>query len=185
MYDYSRLEDKDLWQLLRTGDAQAYEKIYKTHAHALHRYGSRFGLDESQVSDCLHDLFVAIWQKKTDLTPQITSIRFYLIVALRRRIIRLVAQQKKIILSDGFNDKDLDFELSQDMHIIHKENTEAQTLQLNNALNQLSPRQKEALFLRFYQDLSYQEVAQILNVEQQSAYNIIFRGVESLRKLMN
>jgi RNA polymerase sigma factor (sigma-70 family) len=186
MYDYSRIADNELWQLLRNGDERAYESMYKAHAKALHRYGSRFELDDAQVSDCLHDLFVDIWQKKTQLTPQISSIRYYLIIALRRRITRVMAQQKKTILSDMFTEEHLnfDFEPAHDMRLIENEHITEQHIQLNNALNQLPPRQREALYLRFYQDLSYQEVASILNVEQQSAYNIIFRGVEALRKLM-
>lgn len=176
------MSDNELWQKLRKGDEDALEILYKTHVKALHRYGSRFSLDESQVSDCLHDLFVYIWQKREELTPEIKSIRFYLIKSLRHRIVRRLERDQKITYSDTLIDDSLGFELSHDTFMIENEESDQRNAQLNNALDTLSTRQREALFLRFYQDLSYEQVAQILGVEQQSAYNLIFRAVEALRQ---
>jgi RNA polymerase sigma factor (sigma-70 family) len=174
--------DNELWQKLRKGDEDALETLYKTHVKALHRYGSRFSLDESQVSDCLHDLFVYIWQKREELTPEIKNIRFYLIRSLRNRIVRRLERDNKITYSDAISDDSLGFELSHDVFMIENEESDQRNKQLNQALETLSTRQREALFLRFYQDLSYEEVAHILGVEQQSAYNLIFRAVEALRQ---
>jgi RNA polymerase sigma factor (sigma-70 family) len=174
--------DNELWQKLRKGDEDALEILYKTHVKALHRYGSRFSLDESQVSDCLHDLFVYIWQRREELTPEIANIRFYLIKSLRNRIVRRLERDKKTTYSDAFLDDSLGFELSHDTFLIQNEESDQRNNQLNQALETLSTRQREALFLRFYQDLSYEEVAHILGVEQQSAYNLIFRAVEALRQ---
>jgi RNA polymerase sigma factor (sigma-70 family) len=174
--------DNELWQKLRKGDEDALEILYKTHVKALHRYGSRFSLDESQVSDCLHDLFVYIWQKRMELAPEIKNIRFYLIKSLRHRIVRRLERDQKMTYSDALSDDSLGFELSHDTFIIEKEESTQRNAQLNQALETLSTRQREALFLRFYQDLSYEEVANILGVEQQSAYNLIFRAVEALRQ---
>jgi RNA polymerase sigma factor (sigma-70 family) len=177
-----QISDNELWQLLRQGEQRALETIYNTHVKALQRYGSRFSLDESQVSDCLHDLFVYVWQKREDLTPDIKSIRFYLIKSLRNRIVRRLERDQKISYSDAISDDSLGFELSHDMFMIENEESDQRNAQLNQALETLSTRQREALFLRFYQDLSYEEVAHILGVEQQSAYNLIFRAVEALRQ---
>jgi RNA polymerase sigma factor (sigma-70 family) len=176
------ISDNELWQKLRKGDEDALEILYKTHVKALYRYGSRFSLDESQVRDCLHDLFVYIWQKREELTPDIKSIRFYLIKSLRHRIVRRLERDQKITYSDAISDDSLGFELSHDMLLIENEESDQQKTQLNQAIETLSTRQREALFLRFYQDLSYEEVAHILGVEQQSAYNLIFRAVEALRQ---
>ncbi len=178
------MSDKELWLLFRQGDRQAFETIYELYAKDLHKYGTRFDLDAAQVSDCLHDIFVEMWQRRSELTADINSIRFYLIKSLRRRILRAAQKRQKTTLIDTFTDTGLDFELSQDTLIIENETTQERSALLTKALNQLSPRQREALYLRFYQDLSYQEVAQIMDLEQQSAYNLIFRGIEALRKYL-
>jgi RNA polymerase sigma factor (sigma-70 family) len=174
--------DQILWQSLRNGDNKALETIYKLHIKELHRYGTRFSLDESQVSDCLHDVFVEIWQKRLDLTPTINNIRFYLIKSLRNRILRLLSNQKRVVLTDDTGLYNFEFEDAADTLIVKNEEEIQRNATLNQAISTLSTRQREALFLRFNQNLSYEEIASTMNVEQQSAYNLIFRGVEALRK---
>jgi RNA polymerase sigma factor (sigma-70 family) len=174
--------DKVLWRSLKSGDNKALENIYKLHVRELHLYGMRFSLDEAQVSDCLHDVFVEVWQKRAELTPDINSIRFYLIKSLRNRLLRYISNQKRVVLTDDITPFNVDFEPSRDMGLIRDEETEQRLVELNQAISTLSARQREALFLRFNQSLSYEEVAKTMGVEQQSAYNLIFRAVEALRK---
>jgi RNA polymerase sigma factor (sigma-70 family) len=174
--------DKALWQSLKNDDRQALAIIYQYHVKELHRYGQRFSLDEALVSDCLHDVFVELWQKRAQLTAEIDNIRFYLIKSLRNRLLRLLDKHKRTVLTEDMADYTFDFAPASDVLLMDEEETQQRTNQLNQALNNLSMRQREALFLRFYQNLSYNEVAEIMNLEQQSAYNLIFRGVESLRK---
>jgi RNA polymerase sigma factor (sigma-70 family) len=174
--------DKTLWQSLRNGDNQALATLYKRHVKELHRYGRRFSLDESVVNDCLHDVFVEIWQKRAQLSPEVSNIRFYLIKSLRNRLLRTLENQKKVVLSDEMSAYNFDFEPAHDVILIQNEVEKQSYDQLNQAIDTLSARQREALFLRFHQNLSYDEIANIMAVEQQSAYNLIFRGVEALRK---
>jgi RNA polymerase sigma factor (sigma-70 family) len=174
--------DQILWQSLKNGDNRALETIYKLHIKELHRYGTRFSLDESQISDCLHDVFVEIWQKRLELTPQINNIRFYLIKSLRNRILRHLSNQKRVVLTEDIGLYNFEFEDAQDSLLIKNEEEIHRNATLNQAISTLSTRQREALFLRFNQNLSYEEIAATMNVEQQSAYNLIFRGVEGLRK---
>jgi RNA polymerase sigma factor (sigma-70 family) len=175
-------DDKALWQSLRKGDRKAFEMIYQVHVKALHHYGMRFSVDETHISDCLHDVFVEIWQKREQLTEDMGNIRFYLIKALRHRLLRFIETQKRTVLSDDMSAYHFDFESAHEATLIQDEEGTQRIAHLNKALETLSTRQREALFLRFYQNLSYQEIARIMDVEQQSAYNLIFRGVEVLRK---
>ncbi len=174
--------DQALWQSLKSGDNKALESIYKQHIKELHRYGMRFSLDESQVSDCLHDVFVEVWQKRSELTPQIKNIRFYLIKSLRNRILRYLSNQKRVVLTDDAGHYPFDFEDAHDFNLIKDEEEKHRYAQLNKAVSTLSARQREVIFLRFNQNLSYEEIAATMNVEAQSAYNLIFRAVEALRK---
>lgn len=52
---------------------------------------------------------------------------------------------------------------------------------LNTAMEVLSPRQREAIYLKFVSNLSYEEISNLLEINYQSARNLIFRGVEKLR----
>ncbi len=176
--------DQELWHTLIKGETNALETIYVLHIKELHRYGMHFSLDESHITDSLQDIFVELWQKRAQLTPDVSNIRSYLIKMLRNRLLRILEKQKKTILTDDISTYFFDFQGAHDLLLIQDEENLHRTTQLNTAIQTLSSRQREALFLRFYQNLSYEEVASIMNIEQQSAYNFIFRGVEGLRKLL-
>ena len=53
---------------------------------------------------------------------------------------------------------------------------------LQHGLGQLPERQREALHLRYHLELDYPDVAEILGVSQQVAYNYVNRGIKTLKK---
>ncbi|HEY1199844.1 MAG TPA: sigma-70 family RNA polymerase sigma factor, partial [Niastella sp.] len=52
------------------------------------------------------------------------------------------------------------------------------------ALGQLSNRQKEIIYLKFYQELNYDEVSEIMNINYQAARNLLYQSIKSLKKLL-
>lgn len=72
-----------------------------------------------------------------------------------------------------------------DNFIIHKETTSHLNKQLNQALESLTPRQREAIFLRFYEALSFEEVAEILNLSIKGTYKLVARSLSKLKELLN
>jgi RNA polymerase sigma factor (sigma-70 family) len=52
---------------------------------------------------------------------------------------------------------------------------------VQRALAELTPRQKEAIYLRYMNRMSYEEICQIMDMNYQSARNLIFRAVEKMR----
>lgn len=52
------------------------------------------------------------------------------------------------------------------------------------ALAQLSNRQKEIIYLKFYQELNYDEVSEIMNINYQAARNLLYQSIKSLKKLL-
>lgn len=56
-----------------------------------------------------------------------------------------------------------------------------QKKKLQKAIEQLSSRQKEAIYLRFIRDLSYEEIGEVLGINYQSSKNLISRTLVKLR----
>jgi RNA polymerase sigma factor (sigma-70 family) len=54
-------------------------------------------------------------------------------------------------------------------------------LKVQEGLKALTSRQKEAIFLRFYEGLSFEEVATVLHISVKATYKIMARSLESLR----
>lgn len=175
------MNEAELWRKLKAGDKDALESIYRTHIQNLLEYGYRFTSDQSLVEDCLHDLFIELWINRDGLS-QTNSIRPYLLVSLRRKIIRKVQKTKKQMSEQTADEVDFEVELAIDEVLMEQETSEEQRTKLKNAFSKLSKRQKEALYLKFYQNLDYQAICNTMNISYQSARNLVFKGIQSLKE---
>ena len=183
MPDKDFVSDADLWRALKNADREAYEKIYLLYYKDLYEYANRFSKDKQLINDCLQDLFVNLWEKKNKITDTNDRILFYLMKALRNRLFRAADNIKRYIHEENLHENySFELVLPQENFIIAEQEERAQHNLLQQSLVHLSDRQREAVYLRFYKNLSYAEIASIMLVEQQSAQNLIFRALQVLRK---
>lgn len=182
--EFYNAKDSHIWDKFREGNTSAFEMIYERHIKVLANYGNRMSGDAEMVKDAIQDMFVDLWRNRITLGST-DSIKFYLIKAFRRNLIKKIVTAKK---SDAHVDVhstfDGSFELAHDISIIQMEIEESKLNELNTQLDNLSPRQKETLFLRFYSGLNYTEISKTMGIRQQSAYNMVFRALEILRERM-
>lgn len=170
------------WESLRKGDKASFAWIYDHYFKLLYNYGKKIGIDNDALEDAIHDLFVDLWRFREHLAST-TSVRFYLYRSLRRRVMRNdVAKnyftEAGLIIEDALTLVSPSFE----QEIIDEEIRNQRVHRLKKLLNDLAPRQYEALVLRFYDELSFAEIASVLNVNEQSARNLIQRGLLQLRQ---
>ena len=179
--DVSSCTDAQLWEQFTLGNKSAFDTIYDRYFQLLCCYGDRICDDKSLVEDVVQDLFIYLWTRKERLgaTP---AIKFYLFRCLRRKLIRVLTQQKRrtdhhvVLEIEGRR-----FQLSlQRSSMLPLEDSELRD-KLAAALGQLTDRQKEAIYLRFYNNLSFQEVASIMDLEVRSVYNLIARILAILK----
>jgi RNA polymerase sigma factor (sigma-70 family) len=178
------MEDKQLWQQLKDGREDALERVYREHVDALLRYGYQFTTDVSLIEDCVHDLFVNLWRNRQGLGEN-DSIRPYLLVALRRRIMRQTQRGQKTQHAPDAESMDFAAVPSIDEAIIGQEISEEQAAQIKSAMEQLSKRQREALYLKYYEGMSYEEICEALDINYQSVRNLVFAGIKALRKYLS
>ncbi len=176
-------EEALLWQAFRQGDKAAYEKIYRTYAKELYDYAYRFQVDKQLIHDCLQDLFVELWVKRERLA-ETSSIIFYLMKALRNRLFRSLGNQKRLLHTEG-SEHPFEIVLPTENTWIEQQQEDERNRQLLQAIDQLSDRQREAVYLRFYKNLDYTEIAELMLLEQQSVYNLVFRALQVLRKKLS
>lgn len=176
--------DIQYWEAFKEGDDEAYSIIYRENVGAMYRYGmSLSSLSDYFVFDCIHDVFTAIWAKREVIsTPQ--NVRAYLLKSLKNRMQnQIIRRESKFLpLRDGDFDELWDEAVSEESSLINTfENISKEEL-VNKLIDQLPPRQQEALRLRFIEELEYNEVATIMSINRQSAQNLVLRAVEKLRK---
>jgi len=173
-------QDQQIWDDLRAGDKSALKLIYDREFQYLYNYGRKVFEKSELVEDCIHDLFVEIWRRHASLGPT-DSIRRYLSASLRRKVISVLKKESKSQLTDSFDQIPFDVELSIDELIIAQEMTEEQSQRLKLAFEKLTPKQKEILYLRFYQGLDYEQIADVLGMKYQSLRNAVSRAIKNLR----
>jgi RNA polymerase sigma factor (sigma-70 family) len=178
-------EDTEIeqWQRFLEGDNDAYTTLYRNHIRAMYRYGmSLVPASEAFVFDCIHDVFTEIWAKRSRLNvPQ--NVRHYLLHALKIRILHLLQRKEKPTTPISQTEFDhLWAEPSpEEMMVLYEDNQHKQAL-IQKLIAQLPPRQQEALRLRFAEGFDYAEIAQMLDVNRQSAQNLVFRAIDKLRE---
>ncbi|PWJ56860.1 RNA polymerase sigma factor (sigma-70 family) [Dyadobacter jejuensis] len=170
-----------LWKALKEGEVSAYERIFHLYYEPLFNYGCRFHKDSEEVRDCIQMLFLTIWERREFLGSS-DNIRNYLFSSLRRLVLkRLKLNQNKFVDMDT---SDIDFyaDLSFEAVYINDETSGENVLALQEALEKLPARQKEALFLRFYGDHSFGDIAQIMNITTRAVYKLIYKSLEALNR---
>jgi RNA polymerase sigma factor (sigma-70 family) len=175
-------DDQLLWDGLREGNAQAFADIYQKYFKALYNYASKLTTDKDLVKDCLHDLFIELWERRHKLPPT-TSIKFYLFKAVRYTVLdRLTSHFRKAVDCEVYLQASFDFVLPYESDLIALQLSEEQQQRLQAALTNLTERQKEALFLRFYSGLTYEQIALVMLLNVDSTYNLVSKALAVLRK---
>ena len=98
--------DQQRWAALKAGQKTALAQIYEHEVDALYRYGRQFTTDAALVEDCIQEMFISLWQNRNTLGTT-TAIRPYLLVALRRRIVRKLDQQGRRYASDEISENQM------------------------------------------------------------------------------
>lgn len=177
--EYEKDGDEVIWGDFRNGDKKAFATLYHRYFKTLIQHGLRVSGDKDLVKDCIHDLFMEIWKNKLNLcTPD--SVKAYLISSLQRKVIR---QLKKIrTRENGVHPWPiLDVVNSKEDQIISEQRKEEQCHKIKRALEVLTKRQKEAVYLKFYSNLSYTEIANLMAISTESIYNLVSKAMDNLQ----
>lgn len=182
--DFSATTDTSLWEALQQGNQQAFATIYDRHFQRLYEYGMRLHPDEDLVKDAIQELFIKLWTNKSTLSTAVNP-RPYLLVSLRSTIYNRLRPKKNVTLV-AFDQEQHDFlaHFSAESAYIKKEQLQAQQQQLLDALNQLNARQKEILYLRYFEELDYESIAAIMDLSVKGAYKLSARALQNMRDIL-
>ncbi|WAC14985.1 RNA polymerase sigma factor [Dyadobacter pollutisoli] len=178
-HDSELSSEWNIWHCFKQGNHQAFETLYKDYFKILNNYGSRLTSDSQLLEDAIHDVFIDLWRRKEYLAD-VENIRFYLFRALRNRIIR---NGKNIFENKEDIDKFLDYlvSLSYEDQSIDSERMRDKTARIQNAIANLSERQREVINLRFYHALSLDEISILMGLSKQCVSNLLFKSYAVLR----
>lgn len=173
---------KNYWIELKKGKQSALIELYKLNYAELYNYGMRISHNEELTRDCIHDLFTKLWSDSTNL-KNAEDPKPYMFRMLRWIIIDALKSYSPFVEK---NDTELyDPIISGEDIIINEEISKEQGDKLKLAIEKLSNRQKEIIYLRFYSGLSYDEISTVTSIKYQSIRNLLFRALKELRDQMH
>jgi RNA polymerase sigma factor (sigma-70 family) len=175
------LDDSVLWTNLKAGDEKSFSLLFEKYYENLVRYGNSFSPFTEKVQDCVQDVFTDVWVYRHSLNDSVV-VKAYLLSSVRKRIARLQERDHIFRKTTSMDSIKFLFDFSIEHQLITDELTAEKVSHLNKLLNDLPARQKEALYLRYYQGLDVEEIADMLQVNYQSANNLLHRALLNLRK---
>ena len=176
-------QEQTLWKHMISGNKKSFEDLYKQYFQALINYGFRITKNENLIEDAVQELFISIWNNRTNLS-EVNEVKFYLFRSLKNRILRQLERD----IFDKSEDIDvyLDFlnSISEEQKKIDSEQFDANLDILQRAIAHLPIRQQEVINLKYYHDFTLDEIAKLMDVNKQSVSNLLFRSYAILRKLL-
>ena len=173
---------KDVWMRFKSGDVKAFELIYGDHIDFLYSYGTKMTADTEMVEDAIQDLFLYLLSKRDNLSDP-DFVRYYLLKAFKRILLEKIRNERL-----WMKDKDNDF-FSFDYSIepesfSHDDEKERKLVLIEELLEQLDPRKKEIIFLKFHSGLSYDEISDIVGIQSSSVKKLVYRTISSFRDIL-
>jgi RNA polymerase sigma factor (sigma-70 family) len=174
-----------MYIILDLDDKDFLKDLYITHIKALYAYGLSCYPHQDIVEDAIHDVLIDIYQHKEKLY-KVRNLQLYLMAAVRYTIYSRVGKDR---ISSKFERsrkwEDLFERDVQDIYIEQEEQEEkTDKMQIvNELLLQLTAHQREILHLRFLEGLSFNEIAELMQINRQSVQNQCQRAKKKLNKL--
>ena len=177
-----RHTDIELWNAFKAGDDAAFENLFNKFYRLLYQYGSKFCSNKEMLEDCIQNLFLELWQSKSQ--APVISVKVYFLKALKYKIYRAINNNKNGIKNFLLADE-LAFEFSHENFIVDREENKEHLDRLITCLQQLPNRQREIIYLKIYKDLGYDEVADLMQINYQAARNLLYQAIRNLKEHFN
>lgn len=172
-------ESKIRWQQFISGDNDSYSWIYNTFVQDIYRYGLRFTSNKEIIQDCIQEVFTTLYKNRDRLiTPE--NIKIYLFVSLKNNLIRTIYKES-VYNHDLSEDIEFSLEPTVEDEFISNEQYVNQQKRIKEILTLLSPRQREIIYYRYIQELSMDEICTLMDLNYQSAQNLIQRSLKKMR----
>ena len=165
----------------QAGNMAAFSQLYDLHINILFNYGLKLTIDKELLKDCIHDIFVKLYTKKEELGT-IDNLKSYLFISLKNKLCDEL--RKRMYMSDtAVEEVSISTPTDVEDDYMEEEQRKNEFSLVRRLLDQLSPRQREALTLYYIEEKKYEDICEIMNMNYQSVRNLMHRGLTKLRSL--
>lgn len=168
-------DDTSLLYAIQKGDRNAFHSLFQKYYPILCTYCYRFVRLED-AEEIVQDVMLWLWENK-DKSVIDYSLKQYLFKAVyNRSMTRIVQNEVKQRADAAYHERMLDMLQEVDVYQISELSKHIQ-----KAIDELPPSYKEAFVMHRFRDLSYKEIAEILNVSPKTVDYRIQQALKILR----
>ena len=160
---------------------EAYAQIYDAHISELYSYCIGLGYPKSVCMDAIHDVFCKLVVDGRE-PGSIVNMKFYLFRSVKNRLLDIRKRSKKVTYDDpvefGFR---AEVTVAEDI-IVDREERDRVVAKVRALMDELTDAQREAVYLRYIQEMGYEEIAGLLNITPESVRKLVYRALEKMRQ---
>lgn len=180
-------EDLDLALMKRTaaGDMAAFEQLVEVHQRRVVGTVAKMIGDDQDAEDIAQQVFLRVWKSagKYRPTAKFTTWLF----TITRNLVFNELRRRKRHPTDSIDAKEEAHRPTKSVRETESENPDQAFLQremqeaIQAAIDDLPEPQRLAIVLRRYEDLPYEEIAEVLNLSVSAVKSLLFRARNQLR----
>lgn len=143
-------------------------------------YGLCFTDNRDLVKDCIHEVFIKIFEKRNHLEQK--HLKFYLIRSMRNELLRAFRDARATY---PYEEAEIAFTpvYSVEEEYIQKEQEEHQRRDIRKMMSLLTPNQRQVIYHRYINEFSIQQIADLMHIHYQSVQNLIQRSIKKIQNL--
>ncbi len=174
---------EDLCRRLIASDSQAFERIFRSSREDLLRFVHSIVKNGPQSHDLVQDVFVALWDLRETLDPTL-SLRAYLFRMARNRAYRYLRDERLHARKRTEMQQKAD---PTPATPLPSETFDAASLEkrMQRWIDELPERQREALVLTRFHELTHQQVAAVMDISPRTVNNHVMRALDTIRSHVN
>jgi len=169
----------EIWNNFIKGESTSFSYIYYMYIQDLYAYGRCFTSNRELLKECIHEVFVKIYYSREDL--RIDYFKYYMIKSLRNQLLNAFRDEKDTCDVEEFENEFMPVYSVEDSYI-QKEQDIRLKLEIRKMLASLTSNQREAIYYRYIEELSINEISQIMDINYQSVINLIHRSIKKMRE---
>jgi RNA polymerase sigma-70 factor (ECF subfamily) len=170
-----------IFESFRSGNREVFGVLYRYFYPKLREYGAIYCSDISLVENCIQDFFEKML-KHPERLDDVINFDSYIYRSVKHKVLTEIDKQKRrAVIRDIIEAPRLTDSIEH--QLIQKESDELQIQWIRKQIEMLPPRQKEVVFLRFYEGFNYEKISKITELSNQVVRNYVARAIDRIRTI--
>lgn len=180
--EISQKSDEEIASFVQSGQIDFFGVLIERYEAKIKRYAQKFLSEKEDIEDILQDIFIKAYKNIQSFNPKRKFSSWLYRIAHNELVNTLKKKKRKFWLSFDF---DFDLFLPYSNNNFQPDIDKKKLIEeIDKSFDKLKPKYKEPLFLYYYENLSYQEISEILQIPVSTVGVRIKRAKEKIKKLI-